>query len=158
MGEETEMTNQIEQLLVQISEDKKDESNVFETILLKKITAKIEEMKSGLMLEVMAGATKNSSELDDGTPISKTSVFNGNGDAGKGKAGIPLTKEEKAKLGEDLVEAVSRKDFQLAANTIKEISDPVKRQEAANVHAQIYAKSNPRFDHSKFHSACGTKG
>ena len=58
---------------------------------------------------------------------------------------------------EDLKEAVSRKDFVLAANNIKQIEDPVKRQEAANSHAAVYAKSNPRFDHVRFHAACGTK-
>jgi len=54
-------------------------------------------------------------------------------------------------------EAVSRKDFQLAADTIKQIPDLDDRQKAANLHAQIFAKSNPRFNHALFHAAAGTK-
>jgi hypothetical protein len=57
---------------------------------------------------------------------------------------------------EILSEAVSRKDFKLAASTIAQIEDKDKRQEAANLHAKIFAQGNPRFDHSRFHDACGT--
>lgn len=57
---------------------------------------------------------------------------------------------------EILSEAVSRKDFKLAASTIAKIEDKDKRQEAANLHANIFAQGNPRFDHSRFHAACGT--
>lgn len=66
-------------------------------------------------------------------------------------------KDKKIRESEELQEASSRKDFVLAANTIKQISDPSDRQKAANLHAEIYAKSNPRFDHARFHAACGTK-
>jgi len=57
----------------------------------------------------------------------------------------------------DLEEAVSRKHFQMVADTLKEIPDMKKRQEMANHHAAIFAKQNPRFDHGRFHAASGTK-
>lgn len=56
-----------------------------------------------------------------------------------------------------LAEAVSRKDFKQMANTIRSIEDPKKRQEHADLNADVYSKSNPRFDHAKFHAACGTQ-
>ena len=56
-----------------------------------------------------------------------------------------------------LDESPSRKDFQLMANTIRSIEDPKKRQEHADLTAAVYAQQNPRFDHGKYHAACGTK-
>jgi hypothetical protein len=63
--------------------------------------------------------------------------------------------ENIAESKEELDEAVSRKDFQLAANSIREIKDPAKRREHAEMHANNFAKSNPRFDHAKFMAAAG---
>lgn len=61
------------------------------------------------------------------------------------------------KVKKDLEEAVSRKDFKSVASTVAAIESPEKRQEFADHHAQIFAAANPRFDHAKFHAACGTK-
>ncbi len=59
--------------------------------------------------------------------------------------------------GDELNEGPSRKDFQQVADIIKHIEDPVKRQEAANYHAGIFAQQNKHFNHDKFHAACGTE-
>ena len=56
-----------------------------------------------------------------------------------------------------LDKSVTRKHFQQVANTVRAIEHPVTRQEFADHHAGIFAKQNPRFDHSKWHAACGTK-
>jgi len=58
---------------------------------------------------------------------------------------------------EELDESVTRKHFREVANTVRAIEHPGSRQEYADHHADIFAKQNPRFDHSKFHAACGTK-
>ena len=55
-----------------------------------------------------------------------------------------------------LLETPTRKDFRDVANTVRAIEDPKKRQEFADHHADIFSKQNPRFDHSKWHAACGT--
>lgn len=57
---------------------------------------------------------------------------------------------------EHLQEMQTRKHFQEVAKTVAVISDTAKRQEFANHHAKIFAKDNPKFDHKKFHQACGT--
>jgi hypothetical protein len=54
-------------------------------------------------------------------------------------------------------ESVSRKHFIETANTIRAIEDPKERQRFADTHAEIFSKQNPRFDHARFHAACGTK-
>jgi hypothetical protein len=51
----------------------------------------------------------------------------------------------------------TRKHFQQVANTVRAIEDPKKRQEFADHHAALFAAQNPRFDHARFHAACGTK-
>lgn len=66
-------------------------------------------------------------------------------------------KSLRAEEVEMLDENVSRKHFQAVAATIKAISDPEKRQEHADMHAETFAHLNKRFDHAKFHAACGTK-
>lgn len=66
-------------------------------------------------------------------------------------------KSLRAEEVEMLDEGVSRKHFQAVAATIKAISDPEKRQEHADMHAETFAHLNKRFDHAKFHAACGTK-
>lgn len=58
---------------------------------------------------------------------------------------------------EQLSEALSRKHFQLAADTLKDIPDQKKRKEMAEHHATVFAKANPRFDRSKFFAAAGVK-
>jgi hypothetical protein len=65
--------------------------------------------------------------------------------------------EDDKKIKKDLEEAVSRKDFKSVASTVAAIESPEKRQEFADHHAKIFAAANPRFDHAKFHAACGTK-
>ena len=60
-------------------------------------------------------------------------------------------------LGKTVNESVTRKHFQQVANTVRAIERPDVRQELADHHAEIFSKQNSRFDHSKFHAACGTK-
>lgn len=55
------------------------------------------------------------------------------------------------------LDEATRKDFKATADIVKMIKDPETRQSVANAHAQEFAKGNPRFDHAKFHAACGTK-
>jgi hypothetical protein len=57
---------------------------------------------------------------------------------------------------EQLDEA-TRKHFRMVADTVKQIPDEAKRQEQANIHAEVFKKMNPRFDPHRFHAACGTK-
>jgi len=52
-------------------------------------------------------------------------------------------------------EAVSRKDFQMVADLLKNIEDEAKRKELAHHHAEVFAKQNPRFDKARFMSAVG---
>ena len=52
-------------------------------------------------------------------------------------------------------EAVSRKDFRMVADLIKNIEDPAKRAELAQHHAQIFKQQNPRFSPEKFYAAVG---
>lgn len=62
-----------------------------------------------------------------------------------------LVKEE---TSQELSEAqMTRKHFQMAANAVKSIEDKQKRKEMANHHAEIFAKSNPRFDRARFMQA-----
>jgi hypothetical protein len=67
-----------------------------------------------------------------------------------------LNREYQSEVKE-LQESVSRKHFQATANSVRAIEDPVKRQEFADHHAKLFAADNPRFDHVKFHRACGTQ-
>jgi hypothetical protein len=50
----------------------------------------------------------------------------------------------------------TRKHFKMVADTVRAIADPVKRQQMANHHAEVFSKMNPRFDHARFHAAAGT--
>ena len=54
-----------------------------------------------------------------------------------------------------VTEVFSRKHFELAAATLKEIPDRTKRKQMADDHAKVFAKSNPRFDRAKFFQAAG---
>lgn len=63
-----------------------------------------------------------------------------------------LVKEPKT---EDLTEGLTRKHFKMAADAVKAIEDKKKRKEMAEHHAEIFAKSNPRFDRSRFMQAAG---
>jgi hypothetical protein len=51
----------------------------------------------------------------------------------------------------------TRKHFEQVAATVKAIEDPKQRQHFADHHAAIFAKANPRFDHARWHAACGTQ-
>lgn len=55
------------------------------------------------------------------------------------------------------IDEATKKDFIAAANIVKSIKDPDVRQSVAEQHAAEFAKGNPRFNHSTFHAACGTK-
>jgi hypothetical protein len=56
----------------------------------------------------------------------------------------------------ELHESVSRKHFEQVVTTVKAIDDPQKRQAHADHNAVLFAQQNPRFDHARFHKACGT--
>lgn len=62
--------------------------------------------------------------------------------------------EEKLEDTEQLEEAaMTRKHFKMAADAVKAIEDKQKRKEMAQHHAEIFAKSNPRFDRARFMQA-----
>ena len=91
---------------------------------------------------------------------SKSPNFLNKNKSGQSPAPKPLTKEEEDRIEAkipQLSEMVTRKHFQDVANTVRAIEDPSKRQEFANHHASIFASQNPRFDHARFHAACGTR-
>jgi hypothetical protein len=50
---------------------------------------------------------------------------------------------------------MSRKHFEMLADSIRCILDPQSRLMAAVAVAQVAYKLNPRFDHQKFYAACG---
>lgn len=64
--------------------------------------------------------------------------------------------KKKIEESEKLDETVTRKHFKLAADTIKSLPED-KRKEHAELHANMYAKENPRFNRAKFMEACGVK-
>lgn len=51
----------------------------------------------------------------------------------------------------------SRKHFRQIADVISKHPDEKKRKEMATHHAEIFSKSNPRFDHKRFFAAAGVK-
>ena len=59
---------------------------------------------------------------------------------------------------EELDENVSRKHFKLTAETVSKIADKDERQKHAQIHADNYAKMNPRFNRDKFMQACKADG
>jgi hypothetical protein len=72
-------------------------------------------------------------------------------------AELDVLAEQQKNLGDTVEESVTRKHFREVANTVRAIERPDVRQELADHHAEIFSKQNPRFDHKKFHAACGTK-
>lgn len=52
---------------------------------------------------------------------------------------------------------MSRKHFQIFADQIKWIDDPVKRKEMAILVAGCCKQCNSNFDYSKFYRACGVE-
>jgi hypothetical protein len=72
-------------------------------------------------------------------------------------SGTQLNESKDNPAGSALDEMATRKHFQIAANSIRAIEDPHKRQEMADFQAGIFSKDNPRFDHSRFHAAAGTQ-
>lgn len=56
---------------------------------------------------------------------------------------------------EQIDEVMTRKHFQQVADVIKSHPDQEKRNELAKHHAEIFKKSNPRFDHGRFYKAAG---
>jgi hypothetical protein len=55
----------------------------------------------------------------------------------------------------EIDETMTRQHFQMFADTVKQIEDPIKRAETAKLLAGVFAKSNPRFDNATFMSAAG---
>lgn len=68
------------------------------------------------------------------------------------KTGAIVEEENEQTLTEG---RLTRKHFQLAADSVKSIEDKKKRKEMASHHAEIFAKSNPRFDRQRFMKAAG---
>ena len=74
---------------------------------------------------------------------------------------LPLNEEEEISQWiheevEDIVEAMTKKHFQMVADMLKEIPDMDKRQQLANHHSRVFAMSNPRYKKELFHKAAGT--
>jgi len=57
----------------------------------------------------------------------------------------------------EIDETMTRQHFQMFADTVKQIEDPIKRAETAQLLAGVFAKSNPRFDNATFMSAAGVR-
>jgi hypothetical protein len=72
-------------------------------------------------------------------------------------AELDVLAEQQKNLGDTVEESITRKHFREVANAVRAIEHTGVRQELADHHAEIFAKQNPRFDHSKFRAACGTK-
>jgi hypothetical protein len=51
----------------------------------------------------------------------------------------------------------SRKDFRFVAGLLNKIDNSKDRQKLADTHAAQFSAVNPKFDHEKWHTACGTK-
>lgn len=64
-----------------------------------------------------------------------------------------LVRDEKRSEESRIEEALTRKHFKMAADSLKSIEDKQKRKEMAAHHAEIFSKSNPRFDRAKFMQA-----
>jgi hypothetical protein len=50
---------------------------------------------------------------------------------------------------------MTRKHFKIIAAEVANISDPVERQDIANIFADICKAGNARFDRQRFMAACG---
>lgn len=50
---------------------------------------------------------------------------------------------------------MSRKHFELLAQKIKAIRDPLSRLQAAEAVSEVGRITNPRFDQDRFYRACG---
>lgn len=68
------------------------------------------------------------------------------------KARVPAT--ESADLDESYP---TKKHFIQVAKIISQIADPKARQQMANDRGAEFAAQNPRFDHARWHAACGTQ-
>lgn len=53
------------------------------------------------------------------------------------------------------LEEVTKKDFIMMANAIKQIEDPVKRKEQAELTANVFSQQNPLFNRTRYMEACG---
>jgi len=54
-------------------------------------------------------------------------------------------------------EMMTRQHFQMFADTVKQIENPIKRADTAKLLADVFAKSNPRFDITRFMAAAGVE-
>jgi hypothetical protein len=76
--------------------------------------------------------------------------------AGMRKTIIPQGQFQ-AEETEVLLENVSKKHFQSAADLIRTVSDPEKRQSHADMFDAFFSQHHPKFDTGKFHRASGTR-
>jgi hypothetical protein len=63
----------------------------------------------------------------------------------------------KLEESEELDEMMTRKHFQMVADTIKSHPDQQKRNELAHHHSEIFRRENPRFDHKRFYAAANAQ-
>jgi len=63
--------------------------------------------------------------------------------------------EESRKYG--LKEEISKRDFKLVADLIKKHPDPIARHHMAKHHAEVFAKTNPKFNRGMFFAAANAK-
>jgi|688.fasta_scaffold00157_85 hypothetical protein len=78
-----------------------------------------------------------------------------------GRSGKLVKRGSRAEVKEEteqLDETMTRKHFQQVADLIKSHPDAKKREELAKHHSEIFKKSNPRFDETRFRKACGVGG
>jgi len=94
--------------------------------------------------------------LKKGGTITQARPHKAYGAPGPQKIKVPYRMGAKALHEDQLNEMQTRKHFQAAADAIKANPNLHERQVLANHHAALFAASNPRFDHAKFHAAAGT--
>ena len=78
-----------------------------------------------------------------------------------GRGGKLVKRGSRAEVKEEIEqidETMTRKHFQQVADLIKSHPDAKKREELAKHHSEIFKKSNPRFDETRFRKACGVGG
>ena len=107
--------------------------------------------------DIAKGIEKNEGETDEGNEFSQAVQ---KAKAAGMKAGDKFRVGDKEytlkdDMSNEMEEAMTRKHFQSVADTLKQIEDPKKRAEYAKHHAEIFHKSNPRFDHAKFMKTAG---
>ena len=128
---------------------------------------KIDKDAQGKEAAPKQGRGRPKKETNDGPKFDTSALSAAFGGSKKpsGKVGTVSKKHSLKEYIEDVAsstlvesqieEAVSRKDFRMVADLIKNIEDPAKKAELAQHHAQIFKQQNPRFSPEKFYAAVG---